>query len=198
MAEWSPSTQIVEEDRSPRVSLRLCYACKVGSMISNMNAQRAEFQQKLDGIKRYMEFRKVNKELETRVVKWFDYQWNNKQSLDGESVLAALPAKLRVCSRQKCAKQTASVIFLTFWLRVGVHGPDPSFHSFSCFGAFEPWHELISMPTTSVPNLLPAHFVQFPLLSCVHTGSGVSCRSAPRSMLHYFRRNYMSPYRAAR
>jgi len=72
---------------------------KVGSMISNMNAQRAEFQQKLDGIKRYMEFRKVNKELETRVVKWFDYQWNNKQSLDGESVLAALPAKLRVRNR---------------------------------------------------------------------------------------------------
>jgi len=61
-----------------------------------MNAQRAEFQQKLDGIKRYMEFRKVNKELETRVVKWFDYQWNNKQSLDGESVLSALPAKLKV------------------------------------------------------------------------------------------------------
>jgi len=73
-------------------------------MISNMNAQRAEFQQKLDGIKRYMEFRKVNKELETRVVKWFDYQWNNKQSLDGESVLAALPAKLRVRSRQKLYK----------------------------------------------------------------------------------------------
>jgi len=67
-------------------------------MISNMNAQRAEFQQQLDGIKRYMEFRKVNKELETRVVKWFDYQWNNKQSLDGESVLGALPAKLRVCN----------------------------------------------------------------------------------------------------
>lgn len=32
---------------------------KVGSMVSNMNAQRAEFQQRLDGIKRYMEFRKV-------------------------------------------------------------------------------------------------------------------------------------------
>jgi len=78
---------------------------KVGSMISNMNAQRAEFQQQLDGIKRYMEFRKVNKELETRVVKWFDYQWNNKQSLDGESVLAALPAKLRVCSRCHSVRQ---------------------------------------------------------------------------------------------
>jgi len=80
---------------------------KVGSMISNMNAQRAEFQQQLDGIKRYMEFRKVNKELETRVVKWFDYQWNNKQSLDGESVLAALPAKLRVCSRCQYDKRSS-------------------------------------------------------------------------------------------
>lgn len=68
---------------------------KVGSMISNMNANRAEFQQRLDAIKRYMEFRRVNKELETRVVKWFDYLWNNKQSLDGQSVLGALPSKLR-------------------------------------------------------------------------------------------------------
>lgn len=77
-------------------SERSCVLSQVGSMISNINANRAEFQQKLDGIKRYMEFRKVNKELETRVVKWFDYLWNNKQSLDGESVLSALPAKLRV------------------------------------------------------------------------------------------------------
>jgi cyclic nucleotide gated channel alpha 3 len=73
-----------------------CSLLQVGSMISNINANRAEFQQKLDGIKRYMEFRKVNKELETRVVKWFDYLWNNKQSLDGEAVLSALPAKLKV------------------------------------------------------------------------------------------------------
>lgn len=68
---------------------------KVGSMISNMNANRAEFQQRLDAIKRYMEFRHVNKELETRVVKWFDYLWNNKQSLDGQSILGALPSKLK-------------------------------------------------------------------------------------------------------
>ena len=32
----------------------------VGSMISNMNAERTEFQQKMDGVKRYMEFRKVS------------------------------------------------------------------------------------------------------------------------------------------
>jgi len=37
----------------------------------------------------------VNRELEDRVIKWFDYLWNNKQSLDGESALTALPEKLK-------------------------------------------------------------------------------------------------------
>lgn len=41
-----------------------------------------------------MEFRKVNKELESRVIKWFDYLWTNKQSLDEES-LKTLPDKLK-------------------------------------------------------------------------------------------------------
>ena len=40
----------------------------------------------MDGVKQYMEFRKVSKELETRVIKWFDYLWSNKQSLDEEGV----------------------------------------------------------------------------------------------------------------
>lgn len=67
----------------------------VGSMISNMNAARAEFQQKMDGVKQYMEFRKVSKDLEQRVIKWFDYLWTNKQSLNEEEVLSALPDKLK-------------------------------------------------------------------------------------------------------
>lgn len=67
----------------------------VGSMISNMNAARAEFQQKMDGVKQYMEFRKVSKDLERRVIKWFDYLYTNKQSLDEATVLAALPEKLK-------------------------------------------------------------------------------------------------------
>ena len=67
----------------------------VGSMITNMNATRAEFQQKMDGVKQYMEFRKVTKELEQRVIKWFDYLWINKQSLNEEEVLGALPDKLK-------------------------------------------------------------------------------------------------------
>lgn len=67
----------------------------VGSMISNMSAARTEFQSKMDGIKQYMELRKVSKQLEMRVIKWFDYLWANKQSLSDQRVLKVLPDKLQ-------------------------------------------------------------------------------------------------------
>ncbi|XP_061559352.1 cyclic nucleotide gated channel subunit alpha 2b [Phycodurus eques] len=67
----------------------------VGSMISNMNATRAEFQARIDAVKHYMHFRKVSKELETRIIKWFDYLWLNKKAVDEREVLKNLPDKLR-------------------------------------------------------------------------------------------------------
>nr|XP_055054877.1 cyclic nucleotide-gated cation channel-like [Misgurnus anguillicaudatus]XP_055054878.1 cyclic nucleotide-gated cation channel-like [Misgurnus anguillicaudatus] len=67
----------------------------VGSMISNMNATRAEFQARIDAIKHYMQFRKVNRNLETRVIKWFDYLWTNQKAVDEQEVLKNLPDKLR-------------------------------------------------------------------------------------------------------
>uniref|UniRef100_A0A8C5LQY7 Cyclic nucleotide gated channel subunit alpha 3 n=1 Tax=Leptobrachium leishanense TaxID=445787 RepID=A0A8C5LQY7_9ANUR len=67
----------------------------VGSMISNMNASRAEFQAKIDSIKQYMQFRKVTKDLEARVIKWFDYLWTNKKTMDEKEVLKNLPDKLK-------------------------------------------------------------------------------------------------------
>ncbi|XP_068779607.1 cyclic nucleotide-gated channel alpha-3 isoform X6 [Struthio camelus] len=67
----------------------------VGSMISNMNASRAEFQAKIDSIKQYMHFRKVTKDLEARVIKWFDYLWTNKKTVDEKEVLKNLPDKLK-------------------------------------------------------------------------------------------------------
>ena len=60
-----------------------------------MNAAKAEFQNRMDAIKQYMVFRKVGKDLENRVIKWFDYLWSNKQSMDEESVLGMLPDKLK-------------------------------------------------------------------------------------------------------
>ncbi|KAH0630727.1 hypothetical protein JD844_003910 [Phrynosoma platyrhinos] len=67
----------------------------VGSMISNMNATRAEFQAKIDAVKHYMHFRKVSKEMEAKVIKWFDYLWTNKKTVDEWEVLKNLPDKLR-------------------------------------------------------------------------------------------------------
>ncbi|KAI3385185.1 hypothetical protein SNEBB_010141 [Seison nebaliae] len=67
----------------------------VGSIISNTNALRTEFQQKVDAVKQYMIFRKVSPELERKVVKWFDYRWSNRQALDEDKAMSALPAKLR-------------------------------------------------------------------------------------------------------
>ncbi|XP_065274298.1 cyclic nucleotide-gated cation channel alpha-3 isoform X2 [Emys orbicularis] len=67
----------------------------VGSMISNMNASRADFQAKIDSIKQYMHFRKVTKDLEARVIKWFDYLWTNKKTVDEQEVLKNLPDKLK-------------------------------------------------------------------------------------------------------
>uniref|UniRef100_A0A3B4D4M5 Cyclic nucleotide-binding domain-containing protein n=1 Tax=Pygocentrus nattereri TaxID=42514 RepID=A0A3B4D4M5_PYGNA len=67
----------------------------VGAMISNMNASRAEFQAKIDSIKQYMQFRKVTKDLEARVVKWFDYLWTEEKTCDEKEVLKYLPDKLK-------------------------------------------------------------------------------------------------------
>ncbi|CAK8697530.1 cyclic nucleotide-gated channel alpha-3-like [Clavelina lepadiformis] len=67
----------------------------VGSMISNMNAARTEFQSKIDSIKQYMQFRAVSKTLQKRVIKWFDYLWTNKKSTDEQAVLSLLPDTLR-------------------------------------------------------------------------------------------------------
>ena len=68
-------------------------------MISNfsilVHCVQAEFQNRMDAIKQYMVFRKVGKDLENRVIKWFDYLWSNKQSMDEESVLGMLPDKLK-------------------------------------------------------------------------------------------------------
>nr|XP_030694747.1 cyclic nucleotide-gated cation channel alpha-3 isoform X2 [Globicephala melas] len=67
----------------------------VGSMITHMNASQAEFQAKSDSVKQYMQFRKVTKDLETRVIRWFDYLWANKKTVDEREVLKCLPDKLR-------------------------------------------------------------------------------------------------------
>lgn len=66
----------------------------VGGIITNMNARRTEFQTRLDSIKQYMRYRNVGRDLQGRIIKWFDYQWTNNLSLDEQAILQSLPNKL--------------------------------------------------------------------------------------------------------
>lgn len=67
----------------------------VGSMITNMNASRIDFQSRLDSIKQYMQYRAVGKDLQARVIKWFDYLWVSSKTLNEQEVLHYLPDKLK-------------------------------------------------------------------------------------------------------
>ena len=67
----------------------------VGGIITNMNIRRTEFQGRLDNIKQYMHYRSVGKDLQARVIKWFDYLWTNNHSLDEQEILHSLPDKLK-------------------------------------------------------------------------------------------------------
>lgn len=67
----------------------------IGSIISNMNQESAEFQERLDGVKQFMENRKVHRHLQKRVIKWFNHIWSQKQTNDEDAMLQKLPPKLR-------------------------------------------------------------------------------------------------------
>lgn len=50
---------------------------------------------KLDGVKTYMNLRRVPRHLQERVIRWFDYLWITKKSADEEKTLCYLPDKLK-------------------------------------------------------------------------------------------------------
>ena len=68
----------------------------IGSVISNMNMQQSKFQEKLDAIKNFMVFNKVDIDLDERVVKWFDYLHKNNQTMDEKEIFSNLPQKLQI------------------------------------------------------------------------------------------------------
>lgn len=107
----------------------------VGNAISKVKADQTEFQQRRDAVKRYMAFHRVDADLEEKVIKWFDYLWNNSQSMDSESVLESLPGSFqmeicmnvhmdtlnRVAIFQECEKGLLAQLVLK--LRLVVFGP---------------------------------------------------------------------------
>lgn len=67
----------------------------VGEMIINLNAAETEFQERLDSVKLFMKIRKLRPSVQTRIIKWFHYIWSQRQIVDDEEVINALPTKLR-------------------------------------------------------------------------------------------------------
>lgn len=66
----------------------------IGSVISNMNIEKDRFKRRVDAIKSIMKLRKVTQNLDTRIIKWFDYLLKNEQNLDENEILKNLPEKL--------------------------------------------------------------------------------------------------------
>uniref|UniRef100_A0A8R1XY12 Cyclic nucleotide-binding domain-containing protein n=1 Tax=Onchocerca volvulus TaxID=6282 RepID=A0A8R1XY12_ONCVO len=66
----------------------------VGSIISTMNKEKSEFQKILDGIKFYMNYRKVNSDIQKRVLNCCNYIHDQRIFKDESALLEGLPRKL--------------------------------------------------------------------------------------------------------
>ncbi|KAK0411839.1 hypothetical protein QR680_005872 [Steinernema hermaphroditum] len=67
----------------------------VGNMVQKMNAQRSDFDEKLDGCKQHMSKRKVASTLQHRIVNWFSFMWADGQAKVDEKAMADfLPDRL--------------------------------------------------------------------------------------------------------
>ncbi|XP_028409063.1 cyclic nucleotide-gated cation channel alpha-3-like [Dendronephthya gigantea] len=108
---WAALTlTTIGENESPETTLEyvftgctfligvLLFATIVGNMgdvISSMNATRAEFQERMDGIKSYMEHHEIPVQLQDRVKRWSQYSWSRTKALEEETTLGFLPHRLR-------------------------------------------------------------------------------------------------------
>lgn len=70
-------------------------AGNLANMIRQMRHSKTDFEEQMDGVKRYLTLRKVAKDFERRVIGWFDYVWMTGQSFDDEQTLSILPDNLR-------------------------------------------------------------------------------------------------------
>ncbi|CAJ0931223.1 unnamed protein product, partial [Mesorhabditis belari] len=66
----------------------------VGNVVSVMNKRRADYQEKMDAIKFYMKYRKVNPAIQDRVLNCFVYMASQNQLTDERDVLEVLPPRL--------------------------------------------------------------------------------------------------------
>ncbi|OQV18939.1 Cyclic nucleotide-gated cation channel alpha-3 [Hypsibius exemplaris] len=67
----------------------------VASIFGTVNVKEGRFRHQLDGIKKYMQFRHVDPDMQDRVFKWASFMWEGKKFRDSERDLEILPVPLR-------------------------------------------------------------------------------------------------------
>ncbi|XP_054715828.1 cyclic nucleotide-gated cation channel alpha-3-like [Uloborus diversus] len=67
----------------------------VGDVISSMNANRQEFQARMDHIQMYLTHKKVPASLQLKIKKWAEYTWSRTKATDESRLLNMLPERLR-------------------------------------------------------------------------------------------------------
>ena len=68
----------------------------VGAILSDLNAQKEGFENFLDGIKAFMNYRKLTKDLQGKVIEYYSYLWKTRKTIDEDNMLAELPEHLKI------------------------------------------------------------------------------------------------------
>ncbi|XP_063674354.1 cyclic nucleotide-gated cation channel alpha-3-like [Bolinopsis microptera] len=63
----------------------------IGSILANLRANRKVFQDKVDSLKEYMGYSKVDKKFQNRVIRLFDFLWAQNRAFEEKDVLKYLP-----------------------------------------------------------------------------------------------------------
>ncbi|XP_071956713.1 uncharacterized protein [Antedon mediterranea] len=67
----------------------------VAASLANADAQRARYQEKLTAVKRYLKDHQSNKNLEQRVITYYNYLWLRNKGVDPDSLFDGLPLSLK-------------------------------------------------------------------------------------------------------
>lgn len=67
----------------------------IASLISNFNAQKREFHNKVTKISELLRFRKIPQDIEAKIMRYFEYLWSRYGGVNETEILASLPRSLR-------------------------------------------------------------------------------------------------------
>lgn len=77
------------------VIVTTCAIANLQLVVINADAAFTEFQQKLETINRYMRYRRLPDDLQSRILTFYRYQWDTLKGVDEEKIMNDLPTSLQ-------------------------------------------------------------------------------------------------------